>query len=124
MRIVFIGIFIVVFLGIGEAAAQTSTNYSASSMWGTAPAGIAVSGATDSSVSHAQNGVTAGQVIAARDGSLSTSGTSETISAIGSQTIVSNTVFGNNNDVDIDATQTATNSGSVENDGKIVGSIF
>lgn len=104
-----------------EAAAQSSSNYSAGNMWGTASSGVSVPGAVDSAITHTQNGVLAGHVNAAEAGLLLNSGigTSLNISSVGSQTIVSSTVVGNSNDVDIDANQTSSNSGDVSNSGTV-----
>ena len=104
------------------ASAQQNT-YSAGAMWGTAPGGVSVPGALDSSLTHTTNGVSAGQVNSAEAGTLETDGTGGTrnIYAIGTQTIVSSTLIGNNNVSDIDATQSATNSGDVDNAGQVAG---
>jgi len=96
-------------------------NYSAGSMWGTDGSGVAVNGAFESAAGHAQNGVIAGQVAAAEQGLLLSTGSggSITIQSIGSQTVISSTISGNDNDVDIDAEQDSTNSGDVTNDGQV-----
>lgn len=104
-----------------EANAQSSQNYASTNMWGTAPAGVAVNGALESALAHEHNGVVAGQVNAARKGLLLSGGPGMTITAIGSQSIVSNTVVGNGNNTNISASQSASNSGSVSNQGTIVG---
>lgn len=110
----------------GSAAAQTVANpytggtvsgdASASFMWGTSGAGV-LSGAKDSASIHALNGVAAAQVNAARRGYLLPDNI--TIQAIGSQNIVSTTVNGNNNVVDVNAGQTSSNSGPVNNTGTV-----
>lgn len=104
-----------------EASAQSSSHYSAGNMWGTSSSGVSVPGALDSAITHTQNGALAGQVNAAEAGLLLNSGigTSLNISSVGSQTIVSTTVVGNSNDVDIDATQSSSNSGDVSNSGTV-----
>jgi hypothetical protein len=113
-----VGVFGVLALA-NEAAAQ-NYSYSATNMWGTAPSGVAVPGALESAVAHAQNSTTAGAVNGAAAGLLlGTGGDGGAISSIGSQTIVSNTVFGNNNPTTISASQSATNSGNVSNAGQI-----
>ena len=103
------------------AIAQSSQSYEASNMWGTTPAGIAVPGAAESAVGHSQNGIVAGQVNAAEQGLLTTTGDggSIAVTSVGSQTIVSNTILGNSNSSNIDATQRSTNTGSVENTGEV-----
>ena len=93
-----------------------SETYNASSMWGTAP----VTSNAESSVAHVNNGVVAGQVNAAEAGQLVTTGSAGNIYAIGSQTIVSSTINGNDNDVSIEAEQNSTNSGDVENTGQLI----
>jgi hypothetical protein len=71
-----------------------------------------------SSLMHVNNGLAAGQVNAALDGFLY-EGSSISVLSIGSQTVVSTTVIGDDNDVDIDADQNAENSGDVSNDGTV-----
>ena len=119
--------FMAVLTWHSHASAQNTVNYSASDMWGTSPAGIAVPGATDSSIAHVTNGVLARQI---RDGenilgvgaALGPPGdtVNNTINAIGSQSIVSNTIFGENNSVSIDAEQEASNTGNVDNAGQVL----
>lgn len=92
---------------------------SASAMWGTNYGGVAVSGASASAQTHGQNGIIAGQVNAAERGYLVSTGSSGTIQAIGSQTIVSSTIYGNSNSASINATQSSTNSGAVTNTGTL-----
>lgn len=96
-------------------------SYSAGQMWGTQPSGVAVTGALESSATHSQNGLIAGQANAARAGLLFTTGSqgSLTIQSIGSQSIVSSTISGNNIDSDISADQDSSNSGDVRNSGTI-----
>ena len=86
-------------------------------MWGTAPS---TAGGANSAAMHAQNGVIAGQVNAAEEGLLYANGTggSYTIQSIGSQSVVNSNIIGDDNDVDIDANQSSSNSGSVSNNGK------
>lgn len=90
-------------------------------MWGTAPAGVAVIGSVDSAISHEHNGVVAAQVNAAKKGLLAGGVPGMSITSIGSQSIVSNTVIGNNNNTSVTATQTTSNTGSVTNQGSISG---
>jgi len=101
-----------------QSSAQTSTTTAAPNMWGTTPSGVSVPGALDSAVMHAQNGLIAAQVNAARNGVLM-GGTGVSIQAIGSQSIVQTTVTGNNNNLTSSATQTSTNSGAVNNSGQV-----
>lgn len=89
-------------------------------MWGTTPGGVAVNGAVDSAFSHVSNSAAAGAVNAARSGVLLDTGAGgPTIYSIGSQSIVSNTIVGNDNSATISASQSATNSGAVSNQGTI-----
>lgn len=99
----------------GITGSVQAQEYNASVMWGTNPGGVNVSGAALSASMHAQNGVVAGQVNAARLGQLIATGGSGTFQAIGSQTIVSSTITGDSNNVNINATQTSSNSGTVTN---------
>lgn len=103
----------------GSASAQES--YSAGQMWGTQPAGVAVPGAVESSAAHFNQGVIAGQVNAARKGLLVATGTGDsiTIQSIGSQSVINQTISGNNINSNINADQNAKNSGDVSNDGTI-----
>lgn len=85
-------------------------------MWGS----VSSSGSTaDSSATHTQDAAYAGQVNAALRGLLLNGGPGMTITAIGSQNIVSTTVVGNNNSTTVNTTQSSTNSGSVSNNGAI-----
>jgi len=103
----------------GTASAQES--YSAGQMWGTQPAGVAVPGAVESSAAHFNQGVIAGQVNAARKGLLVATGTGDsiTIQSIGSQSVINQTISGNNINSNINADQNTKNSGDVSNDGTI-----
>lgn len=104
----------------GSALAQSASSYSASNMWGTTPSGVAVPGAVDSSIAHGQNSAVAAAVNAAQQGTLLGTGIGGgSIYSIGSQTIVSNTVVGNNNSADIHASQSAQNSGDISNSGQL-----
>jgi hypothetical protein len=90
-------------------------------MWGTTPAGATVEGALESAAMHVQNGVVAGQVNSAKEGLLYANGSGESynIYSIGSQSVVSNNIIGDGNDVSIDAEQSSENSGDVSNNGQI-----
>jgi hypothetical protein len=102
------------------AWAQSTASYSAGNMWGTAPAGVAVPGAFDSSVTHAQDAALAGAVNAAEAGVLVNGiGSSLTISSVGSQTIVQNSVYGSSNSVNLNSSQSSSNTGAVSNSGTI-----
>ncbi|RIA55761.1 hypothetical protein [Dichotomicrobium thermohalophilum] len=110
----------VTFTGLGTPA-MAGDSYSAGSMWGTDGSGVAVSGAAASSAAHVQNGTVAGQVNAAEEGLLLATGSegSITIQSIGSQTVVSSTISGNDNSIHTHADQDSTNSGDVTNDGQV-----
>lgn len=97
------------------AHAQNSTGGSSGRMWGSATN----SGTTpvDSSIMHAQDGNSAGQVNAARQGLLF--GPDVSITAIGSQNIVSTTVIGDNNSTNVNANQNSSNTGAVTTNGTI-----
>jgi len=84
-------------------------------MWG----GGSATSAANSAALHNQEGSVAGEVNTARLGALLNVGPGATIQAIGSQTIVSTTVYGNNNSTTVTSTQTAINSGTVSNNGSI-----
>ena len=118
------GIFVVSFCALsatsGVAHAQSATNYTAGNQWGTAPSGVAVPGAVDSAITHAQNSAVAGAVNAAENGLLLGTGLGGlTITSIGSQTLVSNTIVGDNNTTNLNSDQTSANSGAVTNQGTI-----
>lgn len=91
------------------AMAQSASR--ASVMWGTV--GGLGSGGLEGSTMHANDGVGAGQVNAAKSGALL--GSNITVSSIGVQNIIS--VTGSNNTVD--STQKGTNSGSISNSGSV-----
>lgn len=103
----------------GTASAQET--YSAGQMWGTQPMGVAVPGALESSVTHYNQGVIAGQVKAARKGLLVTTGTggSITVQAIGSQSVVNQVITGENITASIEADQKAVNTSEVINNGGV-----
>ena len=92
-----------------NAMAQSTSR--ASVMWGTV--GGLGSGGPESSTMHANDGVGAGQVAAAKSGALL--GSNITVSSIGVQNIIS--VTGDNNTVK--STQNGTNSGTISNSGSV-----
>ena len=94
----------------------TNSTGASGRMWGAAGSG---GSAQDSSTMHSLDGNSAALVNAARLGLLIGNGSSTSITAIGSQSIVSTTVIGDNNSTNITATQTSTNSGTVTNNGTI-----
>lgn len=71
-----------------------------------------------SSEMHVSNGVVAGQVNAARKGILY-QGTTINVTSVGSQSVISTTIIGDGNEVDIDADQSSSNSGEVSNDAQL-----
>jgi hypothetical protein len=93
---------------------SSSTGGSSSRMWGTTSS---TGSAADSASMHAQEGTVAGQVDAAKAGLLDPANIS--ITSVGSQNIVSTTVYGNNNTTNVNTTQTSSNSGNVINHGTI-----
>jgi hypothetical protein len=102
------------------AWAQSTASYSSGNMWGTAPAGVAVPGALESASTHAQRAALAGAVNAAEAGMLINGiGANLTISSVGSQTLVQNTVYGTDNQVNLNTKQTSNNTGDVSNKGTI-----
>jgi hypothetical protein len=108
--------------GSTGASAQSATTYSAGNQWGTVSSGVAVNGGLESAQSHAVNGAAAATVNAARNGMLIGTGAgSLTISSVGSQSIVSNSITATNSTItsSINATQTSTNSGDVSTTGTI-----
>jgi hypothetical protein len=116
------------------ASAQTAVNYSSSQspsrgsggrsavrMWGT-DAGVASPSSAslaESAITHQAFGQSAALVNSARDGFLYDSGTSIVFQSIGSQSIVSTSIYGNNNVAEIVANQTSTNNGDVNAVGSI-----
>src|SRR5262245_173610 len=104
----------------GGAAAQSSMTYSAGTQWGTTSSGVAVPGAYESSLAHGLNSANAAAVNAARKDVLVGAGAGgAAVTAIGSQSIINNTVIGNNNVNSINATQSASNTGQLSNSGQI-----
>ena len=89
-------------------------------MWGTGAAGgVGVSGALNSSTTHLLDSQAAGFVQSARSGYLYAPGSSISVQSIGSQTIVSNSIYGNNNTNNMDIRQDSRNDGNTTNDGSI-----
>jgi hypothetical protein len=120
LRVTAAVVSVVTVMGLADQATAQSYNYSQGNMWGTAPSGVAVPGALESALMHGQNSATAAAVNAASSGTLLGTGAGGgTINSIGSQTIVTNTVIGNNNPTTINATQSAINSGTVSNASQI-----
>lgn len=108
-------------LCLSHSVAAGSDGYDASSMWGTSAGGTSVDGAYESSAMHVQNGIVAGQVNAAEEGLLYSNGSADSynIYSIGSQSVISNTIIGDDNDINVSATQTSSNTGNVSNSGEI-----
>lgn len=98
------------------SAAQDSGS-EAAVMWGTGT--TAPQSAMQSAIMHERNGVVAAQVNAAELGLL-LGQSAINMTAVGSQTVVNVEIAGSDNDVDINADQTATNSGDQQVDGTIV----
>ncbi len=94
----------------------TNSTGASGRMWGAAGSG---GSAQDSSTMHSLDGNSAAQVNAARLGLLIGNGANTSITAIGSQSIISTTVIGDNNSTSITGTQTSTNTGTVTNNGTI-----
>ena len=90
-------------------------------MWGTSGGSSGAPTFTDSAVMHSADGSVAGQVNAAQSGLLLNNGgtTNLSVYSIGSQSVVSSTIIGSNNSVNINANQSSSNSGSVTNGGSI-----
>lgn len=93
----------------------TNSTGTSGRLWGAAGA----VGGIDSSNMHNLDGASAAQVNAARLGLLAGNGTGSSITAIGSQSIVSTTIVGDSNTTNVTANQTSTNSGTVTNNGSI-----
>jgi hypothetical protein len=94
---------------------------SATSMWGVGSGGStsASSSMAESANAHETLGQSAALVNSAKRGFLYSSGTSIILESIGSQSIVSTSIYGDNNVADISATQTAINNGNVNAVGSI-----
>ena len=109
------GLLIVSTAAQAQTATTTSGSGSSGRMWGAANASNA--NPIDSSLMHSQDAASAGEVNAAKAGLLY--GANVNITAVGSQNIVSTTVFGNNNVTTVTPTQTSSNTGTVTNNGTI-----
>jgi hypothetical protein len=94
-----------------SAAAQQATYF-----WGTV-AETSYPGRASSEM-HVNNGLGAGQVNAARVGILY-EGTTISILSIGSQNVVSTSIIGNDNSVNVTADQDSSNTGDVSNSGSV-----
>ncbi|MEJ0005118.1 MAG: hypothetical protein WDM77_01685 [Steroidobacteraceae bacterium] len=93
---------------------------SASSMWGAGSGGGGASSSlSDSANAHDTLGQSAALVQSAKRGFLYSSGTSIIFESVGSQSIVSTSIYGDNNVANINANQTSTNNGSVNAIGSI-----
>lgn len=100
--------------------AQSMISSPATVMWGVGGAGCAACTGGDASAAlHFQNGLVAGQVNAAEQLLLLSNGMQMTIQAIGSQSIVSTTIYGDHNSANTVATQTTNNAGGVSTNGSI-----
>lgn len=115
------GIQIAMLAAIFTSAASAVSSQQATFFWGAA---IEASNEdAQSSQMHFNNGMVAGQVNAALDDVLY-EGSTINILSIGSQTVVSTSVIGNDNHVDITANQDSSNSGDVSNSGSVSLSTF
>jgi hypothetical protein len=94
-----------------DGSAQQATYF-----WGTVVDGSGLGPA--SSEMHLNNGIIAGQVNAAGDGILY-EGSTISILSIGSQSVISTSIVGDNNSVDVNADQNTSNSGDVSNSGSV-----
>lgn len=92
-------------------------------MWGGATGMWSAGGGSsgiDSSLMHYYDGQAAGYVQAARHNSLYAPGSSITVETIGSQSVVSTSIYGSDNVVRVDARQESVNSGSVTTQDTII----
>lgn len=103
---------------LAASPAASWESQSASSEWGTAAAsGV---GGLSSAELHSLGGQVAAQVNAADLGLLLGSGLSLSVTSIGAQNIVSTTIVGDSNDVNVDVgSQDSSNTGSISNSGAI-----
>jgi hypothetical protein len=108
------------FSAINSIVAEAE-DHDASSMWGTAPAGMSGQGTQASAAMHVENGIVAGQVNAAKEGFLFSSGLGDSfqITSIGSQSVISNTIQGDKNNINVTADQESKNTGTVSSNGQI-----
>ena len=105
-----------------DALAQNANSAGAGSMWGTNSSGVSVAGAVDSANNHNLNSMVAGSANAARSNLLITNGPNYSISSVGSQSIVSTTIVGNNNGSSTSAGQSTSNTGATTAHGTMVNS--
>jgi len=123
MRALLVGLSLLVSafaISAAPASAQSASNNTAGNQWGTASSGIAVPGSVDSALAHSQGAAYAGAVNAAESGLLLGTGLGGlSITSIGSQTLVSNTIVGSGNSVNLTSSQSSSNTGAVSNQGTI-----
>ena len=105
-----------------SALAQNANSSSAGSMWGTGSSGVSIPGSVESANSHNLNSMIAGSANAARANLLISNGPNFSISSVGSQSIVSTTIVGNNNGSSTSAGQSTSNTGSTTAHGTMVNS--
>lgn len=94
-----------------SGSAFSGSTVSASTMWATTTTGSDSN--YYSALMHQAAGETAAGVEMARKGILYLNGASITVTAVGSQNIISTTIIGDDNSVGVNADQTATNTGDV-----------
>lgn len=111
--------------GAAQTLPGSDGSGSASVMWGTSSGGLGFGSPLESAAMHEADALIAAQSQAAKSGSLSpvigTPGSSINIQSIGSQTVISNTVIGDGNSANIDATQSSSNTGGISNSGSVNG---
>lgn len=100
-----------------HALSQTA-GYGSGSMWGVT-GGNNSQDAYESTLLHNANGLIASSVNAAKRGILFGGAPSITIQSIGAQTVVSTNVYGDDNDVRVEAHQDADNSGDQSTNGSV-----
>lgn len=88
-------------------------------MWGASSQGSGSTSAYESTMLHNANALVASSVNAAKRGILFGGAPSITNQSIGAQTVVSTNVYGDNNDVSVNADQTADNSGDQSTNGSV-----
>lgn len=113
----YLGPVICIFMGATFSLAQTVGSGPATVMWGVGCSSCV--GGDASAALHFQNGLIAGQVNAAEQLLLLSNGMQMTIQAIGSQSIVSTTIYGDHNTSSTVANQTTNNAGGVSTNGSI-----
>lgn len=100
-------------------AMSQSAPFGYGQMWGASAQGSGSTSAYESTMLHNANGLVASSVNAAKRGILFGGAPSITIQSIGAQTVVSTNVYGDNNDVKVDAQQDADNSGDQSTNGSV-----